>query len=153
MAGVKISALPVGSAATLTDILPVVQGGVTSQETLAQVRTLLIGSGNWTVVTGTSATMVSGGGYISNNGSLVSLTLPATSSVGDSLFIAGLGAGGWSILQGASQIIHIGSVASTAGAGGSVSSTNRYDSVELVCAIANTTWLSLGGPQGNITIV
>ncbi len=37
---VKISALPAVSSALLTDFFPVVQGGVTSQETLSQVSTL-----------------------------------------------------------------------------------------------------------------
>lgn len=40
MAGVKISALPTVASALITDIFPAVQGGVTSQETLLQVRTL-----------------------------------------------------------------------------------------------------------------
>lgn len=40
MAGVKISALPAVASALTTDFFPVVQGGVTSQETLAQVQTL-----------------------------------------------------------------------------------------------------------------
>lgn len=41
MAGIKISALPAVSAAQLTDIFPVVQGGTTSQETVAQLVSLL----------------------------------------------------------------------------------------------------------------
>jgi hypothetical protein len=40
MAGIKISALPPVASALLTDFFPVVQGGVTSQETLSQVATL-----------------------------------------------------------------------------------------------------------------
>ncbi len=40
MAGVKISALPAVASALTTDFFPAVQGGVTSQETLLQVRTL-----------------------------------------------------------------------------------------------------------------
>jgi len=40
MAGVKISALPGVGSALLTDFFPVVQAGVTSQETLSQVSTL-----------------------------------------------------------------------------------------------------------------
>jgi hypothetical protein len=40
MAGIKISALPAVPSALLTDFLPVVQGGVTSQETLLQIGTL-----------------------------------------------------------------------------------------------------------------
>jgi hypothetical protein len=40
MAGIKISALPAVPSALLTDFMPVVQGGVTSKETLLQVATL-----------------------------------------------------------------------------------------------------------------
>ncbi len=40
MAGIKISALPAVPSALFTDFLPVVQGGVTSQETLQQIATL-----------------------------------------------------------------------------------------------------------------
>lgn len=40
MAGIKISALPAVPSALLTDFFPVVQAGVTSQETLQQVATL-----------------------------------------------------------------------------------------------------------------
>ncbi len=46
MAGIKISALPAVASALTTDFFPVVQAGVTSQETLAQVQTLFgFGSG------------------------------------------------------------------------------------------------------------
>lgn len=40
MAGIKISALPAVASALTTDYFPVVQGGVTSRETVAQVQTL-----------------------------------------------------------------------------------------------------------------
>ena len=40
MSGIKISALPAVPSALATDIFPVVQGGVTYKETLAQVQTL-----------------------------------------------------------------------------------------------------------------
>lgn len=107
----------------------------------------------WTQVSGTSQTMASNNGYIANNAGLVTLTLPASSAIGDELGIVGKGSGGWSIAQGAGQQIHIGNTASTVGAGGSVASSNQFDSVYLVCTVANTTWTCLGGPQGNLTIV
>lgn len=110
------------------------------------------GSFSWTEVTGTSQAMTSFNGYIANNGSLVTLTLPTVSNVGDQISIAGLGAGGWSITYTTGQLIHVGNVASTITTG-SVSSNNRYDSMNLVCTVANTTWNVLGGPQGNLTIV
>lgn len=40
MAGIKISSLPVAPTALLTDIFPIVQGGITSQLTLTKVQTL-----------------------------------------------------------------------------------------------------------------
>lgn len=53
MSGVKISALPAVTSALTTDIFPVVQAGVTSQETLAQVLTLFQASAtNFTGLTG-----------------------------------------------------------------------------------------------------
>jgi len=112
------------------------------------------GSGgfSWNQVT-ISGNMASNNGYITNSGSLITLALPAASNVGDELSIIGKGAGGWSISQATGQLIHIGNLASTSGASGSVASTNQYDTLDLVCTVANTTWTAWGGPQGNLTIV
>lgn len=107
----------------------------------------------WFTVTAVSQNMSVNSGYIANNAGVVSLLLPSTSNVGDEINVSGLGAGGWSITQNAGQNIQIGSVSSTVGAGGSVSSTNRYDSLHIVCLLANTTWSVTGGPQGILTIV
>jgi hypothetical protein len=107
----------------------------------------------WTHVTGTSQAMVSNSGYIADNSGLVTLSLPATSAIGDELYIVGRGSGGWTVSQGASQQIIIGSSSSTAGGGGSIASSNRRDSIYLVCTNTNLEWTSVGGPQGNLTIV
>lgn len=109
---------------------------------------------SWTNVTGTSQTMVADGGYVANNAGLVTLTLPATAAFGTFLYIQGTGAGGWTIAQNAGQSIHIGNVASTVGAGGSVASSNQFDSLILLCTVANTTWCAMGAPQSaGLTIV
>lgn len=100
----------------------------------------------------TSTTMVSNNGYMANSSSLVSLLLPASSSFGDVLYIIGQGSGGWSITENSGQNIIMGSIVSTTSSG-SVSSTNRYDSITLLCTVANTTWTTLAAPQGNLTIV
>jgi hypothetical protein len=107
----------------------------------------------WTNVTGATQTMVADNGYVADRSSLVTLTLPTTSAFGMVLYIQGFGSGGWTIAQNSGQQIFIGSTSSTSGAGGSVSSSNQYDSVTLLCVTANTNWTSLGGPQGNLTIV
>jgi len=103
-------------------------------------------------VTGTSQAMAVDNGYVANNAALVTLTLPSTAAVGDSVQVFGLGAGGWTIAQNAGQLIHFGSQVTTTGTGGSLSSTNQYDNVTLVCIVANTTW-STKAPEGNLTYV
>ncbi len=107
----------------------------------------------WNVVSGTTQTMVINNGYIANNASLVTLTLPSTAAVGSEVNVVGLGAGGWKIAQNASQLIHLGDAVTTTGTGGSLASTNQYDAIHLVCVVANTTWTCVNGPQGNITVV
>ncbi len=108
---------------------------------------------SWTTVTGTSQLMVANNGYIANNGALVTLTLPATSAVGDEIDIIGKGAGGWLIAQQAGQSINLGSSTTTIGVGGSLASTNRRDSLYMICTVANTEWTVGSGPVGNITVV
>lgn len=108
----------------------------------------------WTIVVGTTQIMSSNNGYIAANAGQVTLVLPAGSSVGDEISIVGQGAGGWKIDQNAGQLIRIGSAATSTGVGGSVSSTNRYDSMQMVCTVANFEWTVLGAPQSlGLTIV
>lgn len=113
------------------------------------------GSGlTWNVIAGSSATMAVNNGYITTNSSTTSLTLPATSNVGDYITIIGNGTGQWTIVQGTGQQVRIGSAISTSGAGGSVSSFNSFNSIDLVCAVANTLWLADGAPQSaGLTVV
>jgi hypothetical protein len=107
----------------------------------------------WNDVTGTSASAAINNGYLSDNAGLVTVTLPVTAAQFSVIRVAGFGAGGWKIAQNASQLIQFGSAAATTtGTGGSLASTNRYDAVEIICVVANTTWLVLSS-VGNITIV
>lgn len=108
----------------------------------------------WTDVTGTSLTMAPANGYLADNAALVTLTLPAIAAFGSFIYVQGFGAGGWKIAQQAGQNIQVGSSSTTIGVGGSLASTNRYDSILLLCAKANTTFTSLGAPQSaGLTIV
>jgi hypothetical protein len=108
---------------------------------------------SWTNVTVTSATMSINSGYIANNAGLVTLTLPVTAAQGSRIAVQGVGSGGWIIAQNASQQILGTGVATTVGVGGSLASTNRYNSVELVCTTANTTWNIYLAPGGILTPV
>lgn len=112
------------------------------------------GSGiGWTEVTGASQTIVADNGYVANNAGLVTFTLPASAAFGTAINIIGKGAGGWAIAQGAGQSIRFGSVSTTVGAGGSLASTNAFDSITLICTEANVTWTMLSAPQGTLTVV
>ncbi len=59
----------------------------------------------WVDVTGTSVQAVSNTGYMADNVSQVTITLPATPAVGDIVQVSGIGAGGWKIAQNAGQSI------------------------------------------------
>lgn len=82
-------------------------------------------------VTSTSATMSSGYTYIANNASLVTLTL-STLFDGFKCVVKGLGAGGWKVAQLSGQTGHsTASQATTTGTGGSITSTDQYDAIEI----------------------
>ena len=105
----------------------------------------------WVNVTGTTQAIAVNTGYIANNAGLVTLTLPATAAQGSIIRVAGQGAGGWTIAQNTGQLINFGSSPTTITTG-SLSSTNQFDVVELLCTIANTTFNVLSA-QGNLTIL
>lgn len=106
---------------------------------------------NEVVVMGPTS-MVANNGYVANNAGLVTLTLPVTAAFGTVIRVAGKGAGGWIISQNAGQTIHFGSSDTTPGVGGSLASTLQYDSVELLCTVADTEWTVLS-VIGNLTVV
>lgn len=128
--------------------------GLTIVQNGSNITLSVSGSGtSWVNVTGTSQAMISNTSYVPNNAGLVTLSLPTTSSFGDVIDVVGYGAGGWTISQATGQQIILGVSSTTSGSGGSVSSTNKNDSLSLVCVVANTIWTLFDGPQGNLTIV
>jgi len=107
----------------------------------------------WNEVTGTSQAASVDNGYITNNASLVTVTLPDTAALGSVVRICGKGAGGWKLAQNASEsIIWDEDTSTTVGTGGSLQSSDDYDAVEVLCTVANTTWTVISS-KGNITIV
>jgi hypothetical protein len=119
--------------------------------TNAQFTTANASGFSWGTVT-TSTNMVTNAGYITNSGSLITLTLPTVSSVGDYLSVVDLGGALWQIAQNAGQSIIVAPQVSTQGATGYLASNFSYCSMTLVCVIANLTWSMLGSPQGTLTI-
>lgn len=94
----------------------------------------------WTREAANAVALVASHGYINTNVGLTTLTLPALAAVGDTFAVMGESAAFWTIAQNAGQNIQYGNLSTTPGVGGSLSASNRYDTVQLVCRVANTTW-------------
>lgn len=109
------------------------------------------GGVGWAEVTGTSQQAVNNFGYVANNGSLVTITLPVYSEVGDILKVTGKGAGGWRVAQNAGQTINTGASTTTTGVTGRIDSSQRYAGVTLVCITADTAWNVIGS-DGTFTV-
>ena len=106
----------------------------------------------WNNITGTSQSMTINNGYLANNASLVTLTLPTTASIGDVLKVTGVGAGGWRIAQNANQSIRYGDQLTTTGITGRIDSLAQGDSIELVCVTTNNSWQVISA-IGNVDLV
>lgn len=105
----------------------------------------------WNNVTASSAQMSESNGYVTNNAGIVTLTLPVLCSFGELISVCGYGSGGWEIVFNAGQNVVLGKTVATTTTG-SLSSTNQYDQIELLCVVANTTFVARN-VQGNITVV
>lgn len=112
-----------------------------------------IASFGWTDVASGTQSMAVNTGYICDNGaSLITFTLPVTAAEGTLISVAGFSSGGWKINQNASQNIRFGNQVTTTGTGGSLASSNQGDQVDLLCVVANTSWV-VRAPVGNLTYV
>lgn len=136
------------AAATLT-----AGSGITITNSAGGITISGSGSSGWVDQTTASVTMAISTGYTADAGaSLITFTLPATSAIGDFVEINGKSSGLYTIAQTAGQQIRFGNLASTLGAGGTVSSTLQYDCIRLRCVTANTIWVVVSS-VGNFTVV
>lgn len=103
----------------------------------------------WADISGTTQAAAVDHGYVVSNAAQTTITLPATAALGSIVEVAGKGAGGWILVANTGQTIHLGSVATTVG--GSLTSTNQYDCVRLVCVTADTTWVALSAWSNGLT--
>lgn len=105
----------------------------------------------WAIQT-TNTTMATGNGYIPNSSSLINYTIPASAAVGDHFKIVGWGTGGWKLKQSSGQTVHYSGTNTTTGTGGSIASQSRYDTIEIVCVVANTDFVVVEA-QDSLTVV
>jgi len=140
-----------GVAVPAANNLNVFGGGGTSTSGAGSTITINSTGGglSWTEVTVVGPTqMVNNNGYVANNAAPVLLLLPLTSAFGTIIRIVGKGAGGWQITQNAGQSIILDTFATTVGVAGTLTSTAKNDSVELLCTTANTVYTIIDG-SGN----
>jgi hypothetical protein len=144
-----------GTAAPAASIITMAGGSGIDTSATGSTVTITLDSSialSWVEVTGTSQSMAVGTGYIANNAGLVTLTLPDTAALGDRVRIVGKGAGLFKVAQNAGQTIHIVDTDTTTGTGGSLTATEQYGALDLLCITANTDWVALN-VTGNFTVV
>lgn len=112
----------------------------------------------WSVIT-TNTTASASNGYITNSASLITVTLPSTGVIGDTIRVlvandTDYGGGGWKIAQPTGHQIFFGTSSTTLGTSGYLQSSATGDSIELVCILAGTSavWTVVSS-IGNITVV
>jgi hypothetical protein len=105
----------------------------------------------WNEITAASANMAINNGYIANRGTLVTLTLPAVAAQGSTIKVLGKGAGLYQIAQNAGQSINFVSATTTVGGTGSLTATEQFDALEIICTTANTGW-TIASSTGNFTV-
>lgn len=90
-------------------------------------------------------------GYVPTSSNQVVFTLPELAAIGNVVRISGYGEGGWKVLQHNAVEIFLGDTATTEGTSGYLESTQRRDSIELVCVQTNLKW-NVVSSIGNIRI-
>ena len=106
----------------------------------------------WALVAVPTATATTGEGIIANDAT-VTITLPATASVGDTFGITGINnATGWSLAQRANQRVHFGTSSTMTGVAGSLASSATRDTIEFICVVEDLDFQVISS-IGNITIV
>ena len=107
----------------------------------------------WSVETGSTKAMAVSEAYFANYNGALAFTLPSTAAVGDTMQIAQMYADkSWSLAQNAGQTCYVGNTNTTTGVGGSLTSTDDGDWIEIVCRVADTDF-QINIRSGNITVV
>jgi hypothetical protein len=86
----------------------------------------------------TSQTAAVNNAYITNSGSLITVTLPTTFAIGDIVKLKGLGAGKWTLTAGSATTVQFGNSATSSA--GSLAADNQYDTIQISGLVANATW-------------
>ena len=152
-AGAATEALQIDSSqiVTLANALPVGSGGL-GTSTVPTAGQVPVGNGSgiyvpttmgaglpWSTIAGTTQAAAVNNGYVIGDAAQTTVTLPATAAVGSVVAVAGQGAGGFILAANTGQTIKF--ATSTTTSGGSLTSAEQYDYIQVVCIVADTTWL------------
>ncbi len=135
------------AAATLT------QGtGITITNAANSITIAATGGGGgftWNTASGTTQAAAINNGYVCTNASVCTVTLPATAAVGSVVSVQGAGStSGWILAPNSGQNIQVGQTNGTA----SVTAAAQYDSISVVCIVANTTWAVTSVLSSGVTV-
>lgn len=126
--------------------------GISTSGSGSTITFNVVGGGVKTTVVTADTQMAINNAYVVNKSASAGvMTLPATAAVGSFVRVIGLSSNGWSVAQNSGQSINMNSVSTTTGTGGSLASTARYNSVDLICVVANTTWNVIAS-EGVLTV-
>lgn len=148
--------IPIGSTGNAPTIATLTAGsGISITNGAGSITITATGGGggfSWTEDVTTSISLAVNNGYISNNASPVTATLPASAAVGDYIRIMGKGSGLVTIAQNSGQTVHFNANNTTTGAGGSLTALAQWASLEILCTTADTDF-AIVGSVGNWTVV
>lgn len=145
--------IPIGNGTNYTAAALTAGTGITVTNGAGTITLASSGADPWVDQTTATITMAVNTGYTADAGaSLITLTLPATSAIGDWVEVTGKAAGLWKIAQASGQQIKVGTSSTTLGATGALSSVNQFDCVRLRCLTANTIWAVVSQQSSGLTI-
>lgn len=141
--GTGLTFNPSTNTLTTTTFSGALNGNATTATTAANALT-------WNDVSGTTQAAAVGNGYIISNSGQTTVTLPATAAEGSVVAVQGKGAAGWILTANTGQTIKLGS--STTSSAGTLTSTNQWDAIEVICVTANTTWATRFTVSSGLTV-
>ena len=144
MADTKFSAFTSGGQNQAGDILVGLRGGANYQFTAPTG-----GLQAWNNIPGTTQAAAVNNGYIIGNAGQTTVTLPETAALGDQVSIRGLGAAGWILAANTGQTLKVDG--QTTSSGGTLTSAGQYDSIDVCCVVANTTWITSASVSSGFT--
>jgi len=128
---------------TLPSVVPTINGQVMKATTAGVMFWGNPQASIWIDEIATPTLLVANLSFIADTGGLLTFNMPALVTQGSTFEIAGFGAGGWLIQLAAGQTIF--SSGGNTNVAGSLSSTNQYDSVRLLCTVANVSFTVISG--------